>query len=219
MLDWQNIDTIMLDMDGTLLDLHFDEHFWTKDVIHAYSQQHGVSTEAAQAFLDPWFSQTQGSLDWYCTDFWSRLTGLSVARLKRQCSHRIAWRPGAQDFIYWLKAQNKQIWLVTNAHRDGFMVKAEVTELDALMNKIIISHEFGAPKESQTFWHNFARQHEFDRQRTLFVDDNETVLDSAKTYGIGHCLTISQPNMQKPARTNLRFQATNDFTDMISWTA
>ncbi|WP_119393463.1 GMP/IMP nucleotidase [Salinibius halmophilus] len=214
MLNWQQIDTVMLDMDGTLLDLHFDEHFWTKDIVHAYSQQHGVSNEEAQAFLDPWFSQTHGTLDWYCTDFWSRLAGLSVARLKRQCSHRIAWRPGAREFVYWLKSQNKQVWLTTNAHRDGFMVKAEVTELDALMDKIIISHELNAPKEHDIFWQYLQQQHPFDKTRTLFVDDNETVLDAANSYGVKHLLTISQPNMHQPARESVRYPVTNDFYEL-----
>jgi 5'-nucleotidase len=26
--DWREIDTVLLDMDGTLLDLEFDSHFW-----------------------------------------------------------------------------------------------------------------------------------------------------------------------------------------------
>ena len=26
--DWQEIDTVLLDMDGTLLDLHYDNYFW-----------------------------------------------------------------------------------------------------------------------------------------------------------------------------------------------
>ena len=28
MLNWSKIDTVLLDMDGTLLDLHYDSHFW-----------------------------------------------------------------------------------------------------------------------------------------------------------------------------------------------
>ncbi|MEC8348362.1 MAG: haloacid dehalogenase, partial [Pseudomonadota bacterium] len=27
-LDWQNIDTVLLDVDGTLLDLHYDNFVW-----------------------------------------------------------------------------------------------------------------------------------------------------------------------------------------------
>jgi FMN phosphatase YigB (HAD superfamily) len=31
-LDWQEIKTVFLDLDGTLLDLHFDNHFWLEYV-------------------------------------------------------------------------------------------------------------------------------------------------------------------------------------------
>ena len=29
-IDWQSIDDVLLDMDGTLLDLHYDATFWLK---------------------------------------------------------------------------------------------------------------------------------------------------------------------------------------------
>ena len=28
MIDWSRIDTVLLDMDGTLIDLRFDNHLW-----------------------------------------------------------------------------------------------------------------------------------------------------------------------------------------------
>ena len=31
-LDWTSIDTVLLDMDGTLLDLRFDNWFWQEHV-------------------------------------------------------------------------------------------------------------------------------------------------------------------------------------------
>ena len=40
MINWKNIDTVLLDMDGTLLDLHFDNHFWQTFVPLRYAQQH-----------------------------------------------------------------------------------------------------------------------------------------------------------------------------------
>ena len=34
----QNVDLVLLDMDGTLLDLHYDSHFWLDYVPHAICQ-------------------------------------------------------------------------------------------------------------------------------------------------------------------------------------
>jgi 5'-nucleotidase len=41
-LDWNNIDTVLLDMDGTLLDLAFDSQFWLQDVPQALSLQRAI---------------------------------------------------------------------------------------------------------------------------------------------------------------------------------
>ena len=43
--DWENIETVLLDMDGTLLDLHFDNHFWLQHVPVCYAEKHGLSHE------------------------------------------------------------------------------------------------------------------------------------------------------------------------------
>ena len=56
MIDWDSIDTVLLDMDGTLLDLHFDNYFWTEHLPDIYSRKHQldetITIEALQAQLD-----------------------------------------------------------------------------------------------------------------------------------------------------------------------
>lgn len=41
-IDWQAVDTVLLDMDGTLLDLAFDNYFWQKLVPETYGEQQGI---------------------------------------------------------------------------------------------------------------------------------------------------------------------------------
>ena len=72
MFDWEDIDTVLLDMDGTLLDLHFDNHFWLEYVPQRYAEQHGISLDAAKQELMQRYRQVEGTLDWYCVDYWSR---------------------------------------------------------------------------------------------------------------------------------------------------
>ena len=38
MINWPQIDTVFLDMDGTLLDLHFDNHFWREHMPRRYAE-------------------------------------------------------------------------------------------------------------------------------------------------------------------------------------
>ena len=71
-LAWSTIDTVLLDMDGTLLDLHYDNHFWMEHLPQRYAQLHGVSLAMAQLELQPLFSDNAGKLNWYCLDFWTK---------------------------------------------------------------------------------------------------------------------------------------------------
>ena len=41
-LPWPEIHTVLLDMDGTLLDLRFDNHFWRELVPERYAERHGL---------------------------------------------------------------------------------------------------------------------------------------------------------------------------------
>ena len=43
MIDWEHIDTVLLDMDGTLLDLHFDNYFWTQHLPGVYARENRLS--------------------------------------------------------------------------------------------------------------------------------------------------------------------------------
>src|SRR5690242_6829449 len=96
---WQQIETVLLDLDGTLLDLSFDNYFWCERVPEAWAQAHGVSASAARAHLVPRFRAWEGRLEWYCVEHWSRELQLDIAALKRAESGRVRWLPGARAFL------------------------------------------------------------------------------------------------------------------------
>ena len=53
MIDWSSLDTVFLDMDGTLLDLHFDNHFWLEHLPRRYAEQFDLTPEDAKNTLIP----------------------------------------------------------------------------------------------------------------------------------------------------------------------
>jgi len=212
--DWQQIDTVLLDMDGTLLDLHFDTYFWLTHMPRAYAAHHGLSEEAALAELNKSFSGLKGTLNWYCLDHWSELTGLPIAELKRDVQHKIGFRPHVKDFLQLLRDKGKRSVIVTNAHRDSVELKMARTGLDQLVDRVISSHDYQEPKESQAFWDHLLRDEPFDKHHTLLVDDSDAVLQSAATWGIRWLLTIYHPDSQQAPRSDSDFPGIHHFNEL-----
>jgi len=207
-VNWDQVDWVILDMDGTILDLSYDNYFWRELVPERYAQINGISLEQARATLTPKFIEVQHTLPWYCTDYWSDITGINMADLKREIRHKIGPLEGAVDFLHAVRASGRQLWLATNAHRDSWSLKLEHTGLTPLFDLIVSSHQFGAPKEDQNFWQRFVAQHPFDPKRALFVDDSLPVLQAAHEFGVGQVVAISHPDTSQPPRTIEGFLAT-----------
>lgn len=195
-LPWHNIDTVFLDMDGTLLDLHFDNHFWLEHVPQRYSEKHAISVEAAKNQLFPKMLALRGQLHWYCTDFWSTELGLPIIELKEEVAHKIRPRPYVPEFLTALKTAEKRVILFTNAHHDTVAIKMRHSRLNPHFDHIVTSHQLGHPKEAQQSWQALAQLHSFDPARSLFIDDNFEVLESAQQYGIVHLLGIELPDLK-----------------------
>jgi putative hydrolase of the HAD superfamily len=192
--DWSAIDTVLLDMDGTLLDLKFDNRFWQEAVPARFAAVRGLPLERAKAQLAPMFAARKGTLDWYCLDYWSRALALDIAGIKREARAGVCWIPGAEAFIERVRGAGKRIALVTNAHPDTLAVKDLQLDLTRRFDAVYSSHPFGAPKEAQAFWPRLAEVEKFDRRRTLLADDSLPVLGAAQAYGIGWVYAIKHPD-------------------------
>lgn len=215
-LAWSTIDTVLLDMDGTLLDLHYDNHFWLEHLPQRYAQVHGVSLAMAQLELQPLFTDNAGKLNWYCLDFWTRELNIPVRELKRETAELIALRPDADTFLAAIKQAGKRVIMITNAHRDSLSLKLERIELAPYFERLISSHDYGYPKENAQFWDALQADIGFDPARSLFIDDTLPVLRSARAYGIKHLLAVSEPDSRKGAKDTEEFAAVGDYRELIA---
>ncbi|KWR83342.1 MULTISPECIES: GMP/IMP nucleotidase [Pseudomonas] len=214
-LDWAGIDSVLLDMDGTLLDLHFDNHFWLEHLPQRYAEHHGISRGQADAELLPLFRDNAGQLNWYCLDFWSRELKLPVRDLKREVAHLIALRPDADTFLAALRGAGKRVALITNAHRDSLSLKLERVELAPWFDRLISSHDYGFPKEDQQFWQALHADFGFEPARSLFIDDSLPILRSARAFGVAHLLAVRQPDSRQGAKDTAEFAAVEDYRTLI----
>jgi putative hydrolase of the HAD superfamily len=214
-LPWHAIDTVLLDMDGTLLDLHYDNTLWTERLPAHYGLARGIPLEQARQQLYERMAEVHGTLAFYDIDYWESLTGVDMVALHQELTHLIAYRPFAMQFLDWLQRRSKRVYLVTNAHRKSLRVKDAHCGIGSALNEMISCHDYGAPKEARSFWEQLRREHPFEPEQTLFIDDNRAVLDSARDYGIAHLRTIEQPDSRRPPRQVPGYRACHDFRELM----
>jgi len=196
--DWSLVETVCLDMDGTVLDLRFDNLFWLEALPHRWGAERGFDAVAALAQLKPRFDAKRGTLDWYCIDHWSEELGFDVAALKAEMRAHIRYLPGATDFLDRVRSLGKRVLLTTNAHPISLDIKNRQTGLSRHFDELISSHEFGVPKESPEFWARLAGGHGVAVASTLFVDDSRPVLEAARLAGVRWLYQVLQPDSTQP---------------------
>ncbi|MCP4000653.1 MAG: GMP/IMP nucleotidase [Gammaproteobacteria bacterium] len=212
-INWVHYDTILLDMDGTVLDLAFDNYFWRELVPGVYAEQHDITEDAACQHIYDLYSGREGTLEWYCLEFWTEQLGLDLLALKKSSHDRIRFLPGARTFLDAVKAGNKRLVLVTNAHQHALDLKKAVTGLDQWFDEFVCSHDFGVPKEHPDFWCQLQEKLQFDPATTLFVDDSIPVLDAAVEYGLAAVVAIRKPDTRMPPKDT----EGHYFIDGVGW--
>ena len=205
-------------MDGTILDLEFDNYFWRKYLPRIYADKNELTLQQSKTFLANSYSRIEGKLNWYCLDFWSEQLKLDIAQLKYDIRERVAFRPGAIEFLKFLQQQNKQVLLVTNAHRKSLEIKLLSVKFHQYFDELTSSHDFGYPKEEQMYWKKLHKAYNFELDKTLFIDDSVKILTAAETFGIKYLYGISQPDLSQNEIDCSPFDAIKDFSRFISAT-
>jgi 5'-nucleotidase len=214
-VDWNAVDTVLLDMDGTLLDLRFDNWFWQSFIPARYAAANGISLAAAHERLTPKFKQVAHTLQWYCIDYWTQQLGLDIPALKRETLERVGFLPGAEEFLRKLRASGKRVLLITNSHPTTLAIKNERVALTQYFDACYSSQPFDAPKEHASFWPRLAAREEFAPQRTLFVDDSLYVLECARAFGIGHLRAVRCPDSGAPPQQTGGFAAVDRVAELL----
>ncbi|MEY4641458.1 MAG: hypothetical protein RLZZ227_1452 [Pseudomonadota bacterium] len=215
MVNWSGIDTVLLDMDGTLLDLYFDNYFWLEFLPVRYAAHHRCDIGEASLFLRELSDSLHGTLNWYCLDYWSARLQMDVEALKGEVQHLIRFRPGTQEFLGFLAAHGKRALLVTNAHPKALRLKAQVSGLSAHVPEQVSSHDLQLAKENPGFWTRLQEQQQLDFERCLFIDDSLNVLRRARAEGLAQTVQVLQPDMTLPPRPPSEFPGIVHFDELM----
>jgi len=214
-LPLKDIKFILLDMDGTLLDLYFDDYFWAHLVPEKYAEKHDMTFGAAKEYLYKTYKSHERTLNWCDIDFWSRELHLDIPALKEQIRHLIEVHPHVIDFLKMMREQKKKIFLLTNAHSKTVKIKFKKTEIGTYFDSVLCSFDVGYPKEYVEFWHKAAEKLGFDKEHSLFIDDTEEVLKTAREYGIKHLLFKATASSKTEPKQSKEFTTISDFRDLM----
>ena len=215
MLSWSSINTVLLDMDGTLLDLSYDNYFWRTYLPERYAEHKSISIEESHEYIGTLSERLHGSLDWYCLDYWSDDLGMDIEALKKEVNHLVKMRPHVPEFLNWLNASGKEVMLVTNAHPKALAIKSEASELHLHLDRHISSHEFSLAKENDGFWKKLEAREDIDLKTSLLIDDSMSVLKQAEAEGVGHILQMLHPDSTLDVRAKSHFPGIVHFNELM----
>ena len=213
--DWSAIDTVLLDLDGTLLDLAFDNYVWLGRIPEIFAERHGLSIAETHAELAPRFRRVAGTLEWYSIDYWSRELGIDIEAVHNEEAGRVAWLPGARDFLERLREGGKRLVLLTNSHPAILQIEHRQTGVLNYLDSAYTSHGFGAPKEDQLFWQTAQATVGFDPQRSLFADDSAAVLHAAIRAGIRHVYGVRRPDSSREPHAHEEFESIDGVSELL----
>lgn len=214
-INWKNIDTVLLDMDGTLLDRHFDDHFWLEHVPKTYSLKNGIPVAKAKEELYRLFRSQENTLNWTDLDYWSERLGLDIPVLKQEVDHLIAVHPFVVEFLTFLRQKGKETYLVTNAHSKTLDLKLRKTRLGNYFEGIVSAHEVGLPKEDEAFWGKLQEKITYDPSRTMLAEDSETNLGTAEKFGIRYLIYVGRSSSKLAPAPSAKFASIHYFSELI----
>jgi putative hydrolase of the HAD superfamily len=210
-VDWSRIDDVLLDMDGTLLDRHFDNFFFEEELPRRYAVKHALPVDEARDRLMTMYRSVEGELAWTDLHYWAQRVEIDVVALHREFDHMIGFLPDAEEFLSSLRRLGKRVTILTNAHRAGVEVKTAKTGLDRQVDRIVDAFEVGWLKMRAEYWPSCRRLVGFDPARALYIDDDEQCLAAAEQFGIGRIFHRSKSSSQASAIPSERFPSIESF--------
>ena len=213
--DWEQVTHVLVDMDGTLLDRHFDNFFFEEELPRRYAKKHGLGEDDAKARLFRLYRAVEGELQWTDLHYWTRILDIDVIAMTKEFDHMIGFLPGAEEFLRDLRGQGTPVTLVTNAHAAGVAIKVGRTGLDQLVDRIVNAFDVGYLKMRPEFWPGCRRLIGFEPARTLYIDDDESCLEAAGRYGIGFIYHSAKSSSQLPPQRSSRYPSIENLPGLL----
>ena len=188
---FKDIECLLIDMDGVILDNAYDNDFWQNQIPEVIADSKGIGFDDAKRLAIQIFNYKKNTKDWYDVDYWSNMLDIDIEAQKRseKSFSRISLYDGVIDTLNVLKNKTKMI-LITNAHRKTLNIKLEKYNLTPYFDEIVCAHELHYVKEDIQLWYMLRSKYRLDYEKTLLVEDTINNINVGLSAGISGAIYV-----------------------------
>ena len=188
---FKDIECLLIDMDGVILDNAYDNDFWQNQIPEVIADSKGIGFDDAKRLAIQIFNYKKNTKDWYDVDYWSNMLDIDIEAQKRseKSFSRISLYDGVIDTLSILKNKTKMI-LITNAHRKTLNIKLEKYNLTPYFDEMVCAHELHYVKEDIQLWYMLRSKYRLDYEKTLLVEDTINNINVGLSAGISGAIYV-----------------------------
>ena len=188
---FKDIECLLIDMDGVILDNAYDNDFWQNQIPEVIADSKGIAFDDAKRLAIQIFNYKKNTKDWYDVDYWSNMLDIDIEAQKRseKSFSRISLYDGVIDTLSVLKNKTKTI-LITNAHRKTLNIKLEKYNLTSYFDEMVCAHELNYVKEDIQLWYMLRSKYKLDYEKTLLVEDTINNINVGLSAGISGAIYV-----------------------------
>ena len=188
---FKDIECLLIDMDGVILDNAYDNDFWQNQIPEVIADSKSIAFDDAKRLAIQIFNYKKNTKDWYDVDYWSNMLDIDIEAQKRseKSFSRISLYDGVIDTLSVLKNKTKMI-LITNAHRKTLNIKLEKYNLTPYFDEMVCAHELNYVKEDIQLWYMLRSKYRLDYEKTLLVEDTINNINVGLSAGISGAIYV-----------------------------
>ncbi len=193
----KDIECLLIDMDGVILDNTYDNNFWQNQIPNVLSKKKNISFDDAKRLAIQIFNFKKNTKDWYDLDYWSNMLGIDIEAEKRsqESLGKIKLYDNVIDTLIELK-KNARLIMITNAHRKTLNIKLEKFNIKPCFHEMVCAHELNYVKEDLQLWYMLRTKYKLDFEKTVLVEDTINNIKVALSAGVSSAIYVGKENFK-----------------------
>ncbi len=206
----KDIECLLVDMDGVILDNTYDNNFWQNQIPNVLSKKRNISFNDAKRLAIQIFNFKKNTKDWYDLDYWSNMLDIDIEAEKRsdESLSKIKLYDHVTETLTKLKKSIKLI-LITNAHRKTLNIKLGKYDISPYFDEMICAHELHYVKEDIQLWYMLKSKFKLNFEKTILVEDTINNINVALSAGVSSAVYVGDEDF-KPSEKILQLNSIND---------